>query len=392
MKNKMHSRRKFLGWSAMAALGFSVAGPRRASHAAAANSRLIYVGTYTTGRSEGIYACRLDLSSGELKLINVAKGVVNPSFLAIDGRSEFLYAVNEVTTFGGKASGAVSSFAIDRQSGALKFLSQQPSAGGGPCHLTIDGTGRFVLVANYDGGSVAVLPVRQGALSAPVEIVQHHGSSVNVERQGAPHAHGVFLDRANRLLFVTDLGLDKIMIYRFNTTSGKLTANETPWCQINAGAGPRHFTFHPNGRWGYVINEMASTVTVLSYNAAAGTLKEEQTISTLPAGFAGNNSCAEIEIAPSGRFLYGSNRGHDSIVVYAVDLQSGRLELRQHAPTEKTPRNFKIDPGGELLVAANQNSDSLITFRVDKASGQLSATGQRLAIPAPVCIVMSDKL
>jgi 6-phosphogluconolactonase len=248
------------------------------------------------------------------------------------------------------------------------------------------------MVANYSGGSVAVLPVLQGNLGAPV-LLQHHGSSVNTERQQGPHAHAVVLDRANRFLFVADLGLDQIMIYRFDSRSGKLTANSVASAKLKPGAGPRHFTFHPSGKWGYVINELDSTVTAFTFDSAQGALRETQTVSTLPAGFSGENSCAEIEVAPSGKFVYGSNRGHDSIVVYSIDPPTGRLNLVQHISTQgKAPRNFAIDPGGDFLLAANQNSDNVVTFRIDRESGKLSPTGHVAEIPTPVCVAMSDKL
>jgi 6-phosphogluconolactonase len=338
----------------------------------------VYIGTYTSGRSEGIYVCRLDLASGELRRINVAKNVVNPSFLTIDRQARFLYAVNEVAKFEGKPTGALSSFSIDRQTGALTFLNQQPSAGAGPCHLTLDGTNKFLFAANYDVGSVAVLPVHNGRLLAPVEVVQHHGSSIPPSRQQGPHAHCVLLDGANRYLFVADLGLDKIMIYRLDSTSGKLTPNNE--VNLKPGAGPRHFKFHPTGKWGYVINEINSTITVFTYLTKLGTLTEIQTVSTLPADFSGKNSCAEIAIAPSGKFVYGSNRGHDSIVVFSIDQRTGQLNLVQHVSTQgKTPRNFAIDPAGEFLLAANQNSDNVVTFRsiASQANCHLRVTWSR---------------
>jgi len=395
MKNNNPSRRQFLRVASLSALGFSLPGSLRA-HAAstlAANSRLVYIGTYTSGRSEGIYACRLDLATGELRRTGVTGSVVNPSFLTIDRQGQYLYAVNEVNDFEKKASGAISSFSIDQKSGVLKFISQQPSAGADPCHLTLDSANRFVLVANYTGGSVSVLPIHDGSLLAPVDLVQHHGSSANPERQQGPHAHSVVLDKANRRLFVSDLGLDKIMIYDFDSQRGKLTASREPWAKVKAGAGPRHFTFHPSGRWAYVINELDSSVTTFTYDGSRGVLREVQTLSTLPADFAGKNSCAEIEVAPSGRFVYGSNRGHDSIVVFSIEQQTGKLKLVQHISTQgKTPRNFAIDPSGTFLLAANQNSDNVVTFRVNPESGMLSPTGHVAEIPTPVCVSMSDKL
>jgi 6-phosphogluconolactonase len=393
MKHYNSSRRQFLSLAGLTGCGLALSSPLKGWQSAR-RELIVYVGTYTTGRSEGIYVCRLDLSSGELKQIDVAKGVANPSFLTVDPKTRFVYAVNEVKEFEGKASGAVSAFRIDDRTGALKLVNQQPSGGSGPCHLSLDGTGKFLLVANYDVGNFEVLPIRQGALGAPVDFVQHRGSSINPKRQTSPHAHCVVTDQNNRRVFVTDLGLDKIMIYGFDSRTGKLTPNQKPWFQTKPGAGPRHFTFHHNGRWAYVINEIASTMSALVYDRVSGELKETQTISTLPADFTGKSSCAELQVAPSGKFLYGSNRGHDSIVVYSIDQTNGKLSLVDHTLTQgKVPRNFAIEPGGRWLLAANQNSDSIVSFAIDPRSGKLSSTGHSVEIPVPVCVAfLSDKL
>lgn len=383
------TRREFLGGAGSAALALSL--PAWARLRFDLRELTVYIGTYTSGLSEGIYVYRLDLASGELRHLSTAKGVVNPSFLTIDRRGAFLYAVNEIKEFRGKASGAVSAFKIDKATGALEFLNQQPSLGSGPCHLSIDGSGKFILTANYDAGSVSVVPIRDGRLGEPSDMVQHRGSSVDRQRQEGPHAHGVVLDKTNSYLFAPDLGLDKIMIYRFDSLKGKLRANEVPWVELKAGAGPRHFAFHPNDRWAYVINELNSTFTAFAYDGARGTLKEVQTVSTLPADFAGSNSCAELAVSPSGKFLYGSNRGHDSIVTFSIDQNTGRLAYVEHTSTQgKTPRNFAIDATGSFLLAANQNSNSVVSFRIDPVSGRLSATGHVAEIPAPVCVAMAN--
>jgi 6-phosphogluconolactonase len=395
MRIKNSSRRQFLRVVGAGAVGLSLQPLLRAKSRfhSLAGELFVYVGTYTAGANnhgQGIYVCRLDLSTGQLRRVAVAEGVVNPSFLAVDRQRQFLCAVNEVNTFAGKDSGAVSSFRIDQRSGALQFLNQQPSAGAGPCHLTVDGSGKFVLVANYDGGSVAVLPWRQGTLGAPVDMVQHHGSSVNPDRQKEPHAHSVVLDRNNRFVFVSDLGLDKILVYAFDSLSGKLSKIGDRAAAIKPGAGPRHFVFHGNGRWAYVINELDSTVTAFSYSSGPGLLTEIQTITTLPAGFSGSSFCAEIAVAPNGKFLYGSNRGHDSIVVFAIDQANGKLALVEHKPTGgKWPRSFTIDPTGEFLLAANQNSGTVVVFRIERASGKLLPTGHVTEIPSPVCLVVA---
>jgi 6-phosphogluconolactonase len=386
MKQHNSSRRRFLSLAGLTACGLSLRSPLKAWQSSR-RELIVYVGTYTTGRSEGIYVCRLDLSSGELKQIGVAKGVANPSFLTLDAKGRFLYAVNEVKEFEGKAVGAVSAFSIERATGGLKLVNQQSSGGAGPCHLALDGSGKFLLVANYDAGSFEVLPIRQGGLGAPIDIIQHRGSSVNPQRQPGPHAHCVATDKNNRRVFVTDLGLDKIMIYEFDERTGKLTRNQPPSFQTKPGAGPRHFALHNNGLWAYVISELDSTMSALAYDRASGELKETQTVSTLPADFTGKSYCAELQVAPSGKFLYGSNRGHDSIVVYSIDQTTGKLSLVEHISTQgKVPRNFAIAPGGRWLLAANQNSDSVVSFAIDPKSGKLSPSGHSVEIPVPVCV------
>ena len=271
----------------------------------------VYIGTYTRGESEGIYVYRMDPSSGALKFASLVSGLDNPSFLAIDPQGRYLYAVNEVEGSSGTPGGAVSAFLIDPETGDLTYLNQQSSHGAGPCHLSVDKTGRFVLVANYREGNVSVLPIQEdGRLGEASDIVQHQGSSVNPERQKGPHAHSITLDPANRYAFAADLGLDKVMIYELDLTQGKLRHSEGPWAQVKAGAGPRHFAFHPNGRYAYLINEIDSTFTAFAYDETRGALREVQTVSTLPEDFAGTNSCADVHVLPSGKFVYGSNRGH----------------------------------------------------------------------------------
>jgi len=386
VEKSTYSRRKILGGLTLGALALSCG--RKLNSPPAARKLTVYVGTYTTGSSEGIYTCALDLTSGELSLVGTTKGVVNPSFLAIDQQGQRLYAVNETDEFQGEKSGAVSAFNIDPKTGGLTFLNQRPSAGASPCHLAIDSSRKFLFVANYNGGNVSVFALDVAGLGKATATVQHHGKSINPERQEGPHAHGVVLDQSNRFLFVTDLGLDKVMVYRFDAARGGLTANEVPAADLKPGAGPRHFAFHPNGRWAYVINELDSTFTAFDYDRQAGKLSATQTVSTLPAGFAEPNTCAELVVSQSGRFLYGSNRGHDSIAVFAIDQRSGQLALVEHVATGgKTPRNFAIDPTGTFLLAANQNSNNIVTFRVEKDTGKLTATGHVMQIPTPVCVV-----
>lgn len=384
------TRRRFLQTAGFGTLCVALSDSLRARpyHKATPRELLVYVGTYTNGKSEGIYIYSMNLASGELKHLSTAKGIVNPSFLAIDRRNHFLYAVNEVTEFAGKPGGAVSAFSIDPKSGDLRFLNQQPSLGSAPCYVSVIESGKFVLVANYGGGNVSVLPVqRDGKLGVATDLAQHHGTGANPERQEAPHAHSIVLDRANQYAFAADLGIDKIMSYRFDARAGKLKPNTPPYFQAEAGAGPRHLIFHPDGKHAYVINELDSTLTAFSYDGTQGILKKVQTVSTLPLGFAGANTCADVHLSPSGRFLYGSNRGHDSLVAFEIEKSTGKLSYIEHVPTQgKTPRNFNIDPTGTFLLAANQNSDTIVTFRIDAATGKLKPTGQTTEVPAPVCL------
>jgi 6-phosphogluconolactonase len=351
------------------------------------NDEFVYIGTYTGPKSKGIYVYRLDLGSGAMTPLGLAAEVESPSFLAIHPNHRFLYAVSETEAFAGKKSGAVSAFGI-QQDGKLTLLNQQPSGGEGPCHLAVDKTGKDVLVANYSGGSVSVVPIQEsGKLGEPTAFVQHKGSGIDKERQEGPHAHSINVDAANRFAFAADLGLDKVLIYRFNPVKGTLSANDPPSASVKPGAGPRHFAFHPGGHSAYVINEMHSTVTAFSYDAGRGALQELQTISTLPENFKGENSTAEVQVHPSGKFLYGSNRGHDSIAIFAIDPAKGTLHLVGHQSTQgKTPRNFGIDPTGRYLLAANQDSGTVVVFRIDQESGRLSPNGQVVDVPSPVCV------
>jgi 6-phosphogluconolactonase len=353
----------------------------------------VYVGTYTGPSSKGIYRFELDPATGKLTSRALAAETANPTFLAVHPNHRFLYAVGEIGDFHGKKTGAVSAFAIDPKTGDLTLLNQQPSGGAGPCHITVDGPGKHVLVANYGGGSASVLPIEaDGRLGQATAFQQHHGSSVNKQRQEAPHAHCINLDAANHFAFVADLGLDKIMIYRYDARKGTLTPNEPPSISIDPGSGPRHMAFHPNGRHAYVINEMASTITAMDYDAEHGTLKKLQTVSTLPKGFKGETSTAEIVVHPSGKFLYGSNRGHDSIVVFAIDPKSGELSYVGHQSEKiKTPRNFAIDPTATYMLVGNQGADSIVVFRINGETGELTPTGTLVDVPAPVCVLMIPK-
>jgi 6-phosphogluconolactonase len=356
-----------------------------------AGELLVYFGTYTNGPlSKGIYSSRLNLATGQLSAAQLAVESENPSFLAVHPTGNFLYSVNEVGKFEGQNSGSVSAYAIDRQAGTLKLLNRQPSAGSGPAHVTIDSAGRNVLVANYGGGSVAVLPVAaNGSLQRPSSTMQHSGSSVNPNRQKGPHAHSINLDAPNRFAYAADLGIDKIMVYRFDAANGTLTPNNPPSASVEPGSGPRHFAIHPEGRYAYVINEMPLTITAFSRDPDTGSLTALQTISTLQPGTTpqAGYSTAEIQVHPSGRFVYGSNRGHNSISMFLLDPQTGRLTFSQIISTDgRTPRNFGIDPSGTYLLAANQNSDTVTVFRINEKNGRLLQVGTPVPVPAPVCV------
>jgi 6-phosphogluconolactonase len=349
---------------------------------------LVYVGTYTGEKSKGIYVYGMDLATGSLTPMGLAAETPNPTFLDIDPKHRFLYAVNEIERFEGKAAGAVSSFSIDPATGKLTFLNQRSSGGSGPCHILLDRTGKNALVANYGGGSVAVLPIeKDGKLGEASAFIQHQGRSIHPERQTGPRAHCMIMDAQNRFALACDLGLDKVLIYKFDAKKGTLVPNDPAFASIKAGSGPRHVTFSPNGRHAYVLNELQPTIVVFDYDAKRGVLNEAQTISTVPDDFKGTNYGAEIEVHPSGKFLYASNRGHDSIAIFAIDPKKGTLTLVEHQPTQgKTPRHFGIDPTGKYLLAANQDSNSIVVFGIDAENGRLKPTGQVLELGAPVCV------
>lgn len=353
------------------------------------NPMRVYIGTYTGAKSRGIYVARFDSATGKLGAPELAVETKNPSFLAIHPNQHWLYAVGEVDSFSGRRTGAVSALSIDAGNGKLALLNQQPSGGAGPCHLAVDRSGACVLAANYGSGSIVALPIQaDGRLGEPSAVIQHHGSSVNPQRQAGPHAHFITPDPANRFALVSDLGLDKVLVYRLDPARGALAANDSPWAAVKPGSGPRHLAFSPNGRWVYLINEMASTLTAFAYDPQRGALKELQTVSTVSEEFKGKNICAEVQVHPSGKFVYASNRGHNSIAVFAVGPQSGKLVFVERRPSGgKTPRYIGLDPTGQWLLAANQDSDNLVVFRVDAETGRLSPTGQSIKVGSPVCAV-----
>jgi 6-phosphogluconolactonase len=356
---------------------------------AVAEDQLVYFGTYTGGKSKGIYVSRLDPATGRLTAPELAAETTNPSFLAVHPRERFVYAVGEVDGGKGEGSGTVSAFAIEPKTGKLTLLNQQSSGGGGPCHLAVDAEGKCVLTANYGSGSVAVLPIRaDGSLGAPATTIQHTGSSVNAARQAGPHAHFICPSPDDRYALACDLGLDKVIAYQLDAKIPKLTPAMPEFAKVTPGAGPRHLTFSPDGKFVYVINEMISSITAFRYEAKTAAMTEVQTISTLPKDSVAASHCAEIAMHPTGKFLYGSNRGHDSIAVFTVDRQSGKLTALGCPSTQgRTPRHFAIDPSGRWLLAENQGSDMVVVFSIDAVTGQLKPTGQTVAVGSPVCAV-----
>lgn len=355
----------------------------------------IYVGTYTRSlphvqaKAEGIYVYRMADEGGEWRHVQTVADVPNPSYLALHPSRRYLYAVNEVGELDGEKGGAVSAFSVDPGTGKLTYLNRQSTHGEDPCHLCVEPSGRLVIAANYSGGSVAVFRVQpDGRVSPSTDFHQHVGSSVNRERQNEPHAHSANVDPTGRFALVCDLGQDKVVVYRLDLGMGKLVPHSD--VASEPGVGPRHLEFHPNGRLAYAIDEIGNTVTAYAWNGAKGELSALQHISTLPAGTSVRNHTADIHIHPSGRFAYGSNRGHDSIAGFSIEAGTGKLAAIGHESTQgSTPRNFTLDLSGRYLYAANQSTDTVVAFRVEEATGQLTPTGQVIATPTPVCLKMT---
>jgi len=348
----------------------------------------MYVGTYTDKTaSKGIYVFNYDAESGQFMPLGLAAESKNPSFLAASGDGKLVYAVNEVGDYESKSSGGVSAYQVEQTTGKLKFLNEVASRGADPCYIAFDKTGHVLLVANYTGGSVAVFPVQpDGRLKEASGVVQHSGSSGNKERQEGPHAHWIETSPDNHYALAADLGSDELVVYRFDASTGRLSPNTPPFAKVSGGSGPRHATFSPDGKFVYLLSELKSEVAVFRYNG--GRLKEIQTVTALPADYSAANDAAEIVMHRSGKFLYTSNRGADSIAVFRVDAKKGTLSLTENTPTQgKTPRNFAIDPTGQLLLVANQESGNIVVFRIDPGTGRLTPMGKKLEAPAPVCIV-----
>jgi 6-phosphogluconolactonase len=341
----------------------------------------LFIGTYTSKGSEGVYVYKFDSKTGDFKAISVAKGIKNPSFLAIAPNQKNIYSVGEMDK-----QGAVNAFSFDKETGELKLLNTESAGGAGPCHIAVDKTGKWAIVGNYVGGSLSILPIQtDGTLGKATQTIQHEGKSVNAERQEKPHVHSINIAQNNSDIFVPDLGIDKLMAYQLDTKEGKLTA-KTP-TKTTAGAGPRHFTYHPNNKFAYVINELDATIT--AYEFKNGTLKAIQTVNTLPNDYTGRKWCADVHTSPDGKFLYGSNRAHESLVIFEINQKTGQLTYVGHQDVKgKTPRNFMIDPSGNWALVANQDSDNITIFKRDKKTGKLVFTGREIKVSMPVCLKM----
>jgi len=348
-----------------------------------------YIGTYTRNASRGIYAFRFQPSTGRAVSLGLAAESVHPSFIVVHPNRRFLYAVNEVSNCEGK-NGCISAFSVDAKTGRLSLLNKVSSGGSDPCHLVIDKSGKWLMVANYSSGSVAALPIdKDGRLGKFSALIRHSGSGVDPRRQEGPHAHCVVLSPDNRFLLVSDLGLDKVMLYRFDAVRGALEPNDPPFVKVGPGSGPRHFSFHPGGRFAYQINELNSTLTSFAYDSKDGNLKEIQTVSSLPPGFRGSNTAAELSVHPNGKVVYGSNRGHDSIAIFSVGDKGMVTPVGYVLTQGKVPRHFAIDPTGNYLLAANQDSDSVVVFRINDQTGTLVSVGTVLQVPTPVCVAFA---
>lgn len=351
----------------------------------AADTIRVYIGTYTGGESKGIYTCEISEQDGSLHNVRLAAENSNPSYLAIHPGGKFLYSVNEVSNYKSARSGSATAFRIEGDH--LVKINDQSTVGDGPCYISVDASGKFALVANYAGGSVVAFPIAaDGSLQAHSAFVQHEGSSVNPDRQKEPHAHSINMDRENRFAIAADLGLDKVLVYKLDRDAGTLTPNEPAFAKVPPGSGPRHLSFTPNGKFAYVNGEMSNTVIGMKYDPKRGAFEVMQTLSTLPEDWHGASTTAQTEVHPNGKFLYVSNRGHDSIAIYQVD-RSGRLTYIENVSTGgKTPRNFEIDPSGKFLVAANQDSNNLVVFKIDAKTGRLKKTGNEIRVGKPVCV------
>jgi len=348
---------------------------------ATAMDTFVYFGSHRTGPNIGFSLAHFDTDTGALTQPEFLVEAKAPAFFTIHPDGQHLYTCNS------GSPGSVSAYEIEPHTGHLKFLNKVPAGGADPSYISLDQTGQHALVSNYDGGNIAVIAIKpDGSLGDRTALMQHTGRSINPRRQTRAYAHSILTDPGNRFVLAADLGVDKLFVYRFDATNGSLQPNDPPFVGIKPGSGPRHVTFHPSGRWVYLINELASTVIGFGWNSTNGVLTEIQSISTLPAEFKGNSSCSELEIHPNGQFLYGSNRGHDSLTVFAIDQKTGELTPIEHVPSSgKTPRNFTFDPTGKWILCTNHGSDNAVVFRVDENSGRLTQAGDPVPVPYPFC-------
>jgi 6-phosphogluconolactonase len=399
----LHLKTKlFFACPAIAAL-FGIAASSKAAAPAETDANatvydtFVFVGTYTTGgSSKGIYLFKLQTGGRDtptaLQLIplGLAADIANSSFLIIDKERQRLFAVTESNPVEGEPPGLVSAYSIEPATGKLNLLSRQSSRGAGPCHLALNPSGRHIVASNYYSGSVAVLPInKDGYLGDASDFVQYEGKSLHPTRQQGPHAHCATFHPTGRFIYVCDLGSDKVYSYRFDAQTGKLLPNDPAYLPITAGAGPRHLVFRQDGRFGYLINELNSTITVLAVNSKSGQLSETQTISLLPEDFNGSNTAAAIALHPTEKHLYASNRGHDSIVTFEVDAEDGTLtRVAAQSSLGRTPRHFDISRSGDLIVIANQGSDAIALWQVDPKNGQLIRSEAAAEVSQPACVVL----
>lgn len=352
---------------------------------------LIYIGTYTSEKdnSKGIYVYKLDLLTGQSTYVSSLKDIDNPSFLQVSSDAKYLYAVSEVFEANGEEGGLIEAFSIDKNTGDLTFLNAQSTKGACPCHLKIDNTGKFVIVTNYMGGNIALFPILEnGTLGEVSDLIQHEGASmVNMERQEGAHPHSVTISPDNQFAIAADLGKDTVMSYPLDSQNGKLKKENIIPLNVLAGGGPRHMVFHPNGKYIVLLNELGNTLETYAFDKVDGSLTLCHSVSTLPQGFKGENIAADIHFHPNGKFLYASNRGHDSIIICSFDAENGGIEVIDFQATlGEHPRNFCLDTAGNILMVANLNTDNIITFSINNTSGKLTPINKEIKVPKPVCV------
>jgi 6-phosphogluconolactonase len=353
----------------------------------------VIIGTQASGSNKGFSVAQFDTSTGKLSAAKLLVEASAPAFFVIHPDNKHLYTCNSINNFQGQSSGAISAYSLNPATVKLILLNQVPSGGAGPCYISLDNSGHYVFVANYSAGNISVFAINSdGSIGNRTAFVQHTGKSIYPERQASAHAHFIKVDASNRFVFVADLGTDKVFIYKFDQKTGALSASSPAFIQLTPGSGPRHIAFHPGGRFIYVINELSCTITAFAWDSKKGTASELQTIATLPSDFKGENTCAEIKIHPNGKFLYGSNRGHNSIAAFAIDAVTGKLTFIEHVSTQgQKPRNFSFDPSHHWMIVTNIDSNNAVVFRVNETTGRLTQTGEPVTVPDPYCIQFVQK-